>query len=186
MAINFPEGTQDHPAGIVQVKMYSTNGATSRTSAGYFWGGGNGGASANNGRITFTPRSTSNRIIVTATLNFSNINVNGGVLCLINGAHDSTTRWIAEPSGAYVGSGSVNRQAWTTADDSWSVKHDYSIGSESVIMSTTSSYTLPSTIDIGFYWALNSGSSGYLYFNRQAQDNGGRAISSATIYEVKE
>ena len=184
MAINFPEGTQDHPAGIVQVKMYSTNGATSRTSTGYFWGGGNGGSGAVNGRITFTPRDTSNRIIVTATLNFSNSNNNGGLKCLINGADDTTTRWIAQPTGAYVGSGTTNRQGFNTADDSWSVKHDYSIGSEAVIMSTTSSYTLPSTIDIGFYWHLSS--SGYMYFNRQAQDNGGRAISSATIYEVKE
>ena len=182
MAINFPEGTQDFPAGIVQVKPYMTNGASSLTSSGYIWGGGNNGASSNNGRITITPRDTSNRIMVVANLHFGRVNNNGGCKVLINGNDDTTTRWIAYASGAYVGSETAYRQAWNAADDSFSVSHDYGIGSESIIMTTTSSYTLPSSIDIGFYWYEHT--TGEIFFNRQVQDNGGRAVASCIIYEV--
>lgn len=183
MAINYPEGTQDFPAGIVQVKPYMTNGVTSISSSGYIWGGGNNGASAVNGRITITPRDTSNRIMVVANLFFGKCNLNGGCKVLINGSDDTTTRWLAYASGAYQGGVTAYRQAWSTSDDSFSIDYsDYAIGSESIIMTTTSSYTLPSSIDIGFYWYENN--NGHIQFNRQNVDNGGRAVSSCIIYEV--
>ena len=183
MAINFPEGTQDFPTGIVQVKPHMTNGVTSISSSGYIWGGGNNGASAVNGRITITPRDTSNRIMVVANLFFGKCNLNGGCKVLINGNDDTTTRWLAYASGAYQGGETAYRQAWSTSDDSFSIDYsDYAIGSESIIMTTTSSYTLPSSIDIGFYWHEHN--NGFINFNRQNTDNGGRAVSSCIIYEV--
>ena len=182
MAINFPEGTQDFPTGIVQVKPYMTNGVSSLSSSGYIWGGGNNGASAAHGRITITPRDTSNRIMVVATLLFGRCNINGGCKVLINGNDDTSDRWMAEPAGAYQGGETSYRQGWNAADDSFSVSQDYGLGAESIIMTTRSSYTLPSSIDIGFYWY--EATSGHIDFNRQEEDNGGRAVSSCVLYEV--
>ena len=45
MAINFPEGTQDFPASIVQVKAHMTN-SVGQFGSDVIYGGGNNGASA--------------------------------------------------------------------------------------------------------------------------------------------
>ena len=41
--------------------------------------------------------------MVVANLHFGKCNINGGCKVLINGADDTSTRWLAYASGAYVG-----------------------------------------------------------------------------------
>lgn len=168
---------------VVQVKMYMTNTATRRTTNGYIWGGGNGGASAAIERITISPVDTSNRIILACSLAFGRANLNGGIKWLINGADDTSTRWMAQASGAYLGGETSYRQAFNTADDGITTTQDYTIVHSGVTLITDSSYTLPSTMDFGLYWYENV--DGWVNLNRQETDNGGRAVSSVIIYEVE-
>lgn len=183
MSINFPEGQQDFPGVVVQVKGYMTSAATQTTTSDYIWGGGNNGADAENGRIQFTPLDTSNQLILISSISLGDSNFNGGLQWRINGSN-SNSFYKANTTNTYAGGSTSYTGAWATPDDGASSNTAYDIGFNTVSLVTQSSYTLPSSIDFGLYYAMST-NSGEINFNRQDQDNNGRAVSSLVIYEVK-
>jgi hypothetical protein len=176
VSINFPEGTQDFPSKVVQVKHYTTATKTRITSSAYYWGGQNNG----DGGLAFTMKNTSNKIYISAALAYGRLNTNGGTKLLVSG---NTGYWSSQTTTSYSGGSTSYTGGFNTAEDSHGCSQDYGIGISH--LSLISSSTMPSTFYLGFYWHLGS-SSGFLNFNRQENDNGGNAVSGMMVMELED
>ena len=182
MAINFADGsTQNHGAKIIQVKDISWNTMARLTSAGYFFG------SANDSTYSFTPKSSSNKIVCQFNLAFGRSNINGGLRIHVNGGTDTGGQffWDTRTTSSYIGGYANYQGGWNTADDSHSQTGAHGITNCSFTLVKNMSCTWPSPFYLGGYYYLNT--SGNMCINRTDNStSSGHSVSNIMIYEVED
>jgi len=149
---------------ILQVVHGETRSQVAATATGTIWSG-----------VSIVPGSTSSKVLILANFAFGRNNTNGGLKILRNGSN-----FMTDLDNAFSGGASAYQGAFNTADDGQGVDSDYGIQTYPVVYLDSPSST--STLTYSLYWHM--GSAGSIYFNRQLNNNGGRAYSSMTLIEI--
>ena len=130
--------------------------------------------------LSITPKYSNSSILILANFAFGRSNLNGGLSIKRNGD------WFMPEIGAGFSNANTSPGSggyFNTADDGAVDNQDFGIYSIPVrwLDTTGGSATITYTLD---YWMSTSPGGGWVAFNRQYNDNGGRAVSTCTLLEI--